>query len=632
VLNRESMHERSNLVLPLFCLAAVVANQAIFRLGAMPPVWALILLLTLALLYQLVPQFDATMIGFPPKHLTAASVAIGLLALAPVFADLIIGWNREFPYSGDAYFHVGQSYRIALWWLSPVASVVVKVPTLDDVRHLVAHPLGFFRARIVLLAVLAVATVVLYRRWRMAAFVFATVSFMAWGFAEATIFLRYPGARYLLDLPFLGPAFALNDLELAGRLSNVVAAIAWLFVLRPWLIGRWPDLAVLPVALLLLWHKDVIHYFDSVYLEPAGLIFALLAAELLIVKGRDSAPVACLLIGVAATVKEPFVLALPFMWLAGEPWRRDWRHFLQLSGATVAAGLPFVFYVAARRSIDIADLGSNRSVQLDVSVEGLSNYVHGFAEQIGLAFPTTSGVVAIGALLVILVMFVLKPDRRIILVCLVGAGCLIAALFMVDRISQRWAGYFRFVMYSLPFLTGGVLLLSQALPPRWALAVGGVVLLLQVPSTYTALAFALGPPAGRNFTEYTDSPLVFPIKSLTVEAHRAGVLPPRALITANLVDGSLRALPGSNIVFGPVGELYCSCEASHPNVLALFVRFTNMSSFLKDHPAPPGERFGIWQKTNAQREACLIDLKGTCGHVFTRFEAGELVGAIGTQR
>ncbi len=536
------------------------------------------------------------------------------------------------PYSGDAYFHVGQSYRIAFWWLSPVASAVVKVPTLDDVRHhLVAKPFDLLGARIILLAILTVATFLLYRRWKTAALAFAVIAFMAWGFAEATIFLRYPGARYLLDLPFLGPAFALNDLELAGRLSNVVIAVVWLFVLRPWLIGRWPDLTILPVALLLFWQKDVIHYFNSVYLEPTGLIFALLAAELLIVKGRVSAPVACLLIGVAATVKEPFVLALPFTWLAGEPWRRDWRYFMRLSGAAIAAGLPFVFYVAARRSIDIADLGSNRSVQLDVSIKGLSEYAHGFAEQIGLAFPGTSGVLAIGALLVIFVMLMLKPDRRIILACLLGAACLIAALFMVDRVSQRWAGYFRFVMYSLPFLTGGVLLLSQIMSPRWALAVSGAVLLLQVPSAYTALAFALGPPAGRNFTEHTNSPLVFPIKSLIGEARRAGVLPLRAPVAANLVDGTLRALPGSNIDFGPLGELYCSCEASRPNVLALFVRFTNMSSFLKDHPQQPGERFGIWQKTDAQRQSCLIDLKRTCGHVFTRFEAGELVGALGTQ-
>ncbi len=93
----------------------------------------------------------------------------------------------------------------------------------------------------------------------------------------------------------------MHDIELAGRLSNVCAALCWLFVLRPWLIGRWPDLRILPVALLLFWQKDIIYYFDSVYLEPWGIVLALLAVEVLLEKGTKRLPMACLLIGAAAT-------------------------------------------------------------------------------------------------------------------------------------------------------------------------------------------------------------------------------------------------------------------------------------------------------------------------------------------
>jgi hypothetical protein len=54
-------------------------------------------------------------------------------------------------------------------------------------------------------------------------------------------------------MPFLGPAYLLRNVELACRLPNVLAPLVWLFVLRPWLIGRWPDLRVLAFAVALFW-------------------------------------------------------------------------------------------------------------------------------------------------------------------------------------------------------------------------------------------------------------------------------------------------------------------------------------------------------------------------------------------
>ena len=478
-----------------------------------------------------------------------------------------------------------------------------------------------------MLLVIAAVTALLYRRHRTPALGVATVAVVAWGCMEQTIWgtLRFPGARYLVDMPFLGPAFAFNDLELAGRLSNVSAVLCWLFVLRPWLVGRWPDLRILPVAVLLFWQKDVIYYFDSVYLEPWGVIFALLGVELLIAKGRDGAPMACLCIGAAATIKEPFILALPLAWLAGEPWRLSWRNLVQLCAAGVAAGMPFVIYVAARKSI-----GFSRSVQISLSTDVLHNYVAEFAKHMLITFPVPSGILAIATLLSILIAFALYPERRIAVACLVGAACFIASLFVVDLESQRWAGYFRFLMCSLPFLTAGVLVISQSLQPRWAVTMAAVIMLLQAPSAYMALARSAGPPTDRNFIEHYDSPLVFPIKSLTAEARRAGALAPRAPILANSIDKTLRSFPGSGITYGPVGELYCKCEADHPNVLALFIRFTNMSSFLATQEEAPDSRYGIWQKTDAQRQACLAQLKQSCAYVFTRVEGGELVGALGT--
>jgi len=624
---------RANFALPLFCLGAVVANQSVFRLGAMSPLWTGALLLTIGVAAWLLPDFAARTGASDRQPFGPANLLIALIALAPLLADLGIGWNRDFPFSGDTWFHVGQSYRMAFWWLSPVASPVVKVPTLDDVRGLVSHPSSLLVSRVVALSIIGIVTALLYRRWRLPALVFAVAAIVSWGCFEATIFLRYPGARYLIDLPFLGPAFALNDIELGGRLSNVAAPICWLFILRPWLIRRWPDIRILPVALLLFWQKDVIYYFDSVYLEPWGVILSLLAIESLLEYGRDGAPLACLLIGAAATVKEPFILALPMMWLAGAPWRTKSQEFIRLSAAAVVAGVPFVLYYAARKNVPFADMETNRTVHLAFSSHASERFAAEFSKQMTYAFPGTSGALAIAVLVCLLAMlWRANSERRLALACALGAALLIALMFMVDAASLRWAGYFRFLMYSLPFLASGFMLLSREINARWCLALAAVAAVLQAPSAYTALALSAGPASGRNFVEHYDAPLVFPIKSLTAEARRAGTLPSGAPILANTIDNTQRSLPGSGITYGPVGELYCTCAADHPNVLALFIRFTNMSASLATHEQPPGSRFAIWQKTDAQRPECLAELKRTCGHVFTRFEAGELVGALGTAR
>src|ERR1051325_9438229 len=156
------------------------------------------------------------------------------------------------------------------------------------------------------------------------------------------------------------------------------------------------------------------------------------------------------------------------------------------------------------------------------------------------------------------------------------------------------------------------------------------IMLLQAPSAYTVLARSAGPVTDRNFVEYYDSPLVFPIKSLTAEARRAHALSAGAPIFANSIDNTLRSLPGSGIIYGPVGELYCKCGPDHPNVLALFIRFTNMSASLATRE-PTDSRYAIWLETDRQRQVCSAQLQQSCGHVFTRIEGGELVAALGTK-
>lgn len=625
-----------NLAAPFFLLIAVVANQSVFRLGPLPRVWAVLLVASVVLVTLMAPKVR---LGAPRRvRLRGWNVLLGAIVVAPLMVTFGLGWNRDFPFSGDHYFHIGQAYRIAYWWMSPPASPTVRVPTLEDVRLLLAHPARLLFSRGLALVVLAVATALIYRRYRLAALLLATVGLVGWGLCEATLFLRYPAGGYFAAMPFLGPAFLLHDVALAGRTANVTAPVIWLFMLRPWLIGRWPDLRVLPVGILLFWQKDVIYYFDTVYLEPWSLTFCLLAAEALIARGSRGAPLGCLLVGAAAAVKGPAIFALPFVWLAGAPWRKSRDELFAVTGAGFAAGAGFVFYVVARFNAAATSGEAGRGFQPGLPSGSLMVYGHEFVHRMQMAFAGTSGWLMLAAVVALFAAVRWLRSRRLQMACLAAAAVALVLFFLVDKGSIGWIGYFRFFMAALPFFAAGALALGYGLRRNGALVAGAVVLVLQAPSALSAIAKAAGPITGLNFIENYDAAIFFPMKSLLTEAHQKGLLPAHAVVLANAPDTSMRVVPGIPVVLGLPGRLYCACSKAHPAIMGLFVRYTNLDArFARAIPpgtmfGPPRERDRLWRAGLARRPMCLAEMRRTCAHVLERIEGGQAVAVLGTAR
>ncbi len=625
-----------NLAAPFFLLAVVVANQSVFRLGALPLVWTALLVAGVAIVALAAPdvRLGAARRGRPSRW----NMLLGAVIVTPLLVTFALGWNRDFPFSGDHYFHVGQAYRIAYWWMSPPASQTVRVPTLDDVASLLHHPAGLLLSRTVVLALLVIATALTYRWRRPAALLLATLALTGWGLGEATIFLRYPAGGYFAAMPFLGPAFFLHNVELAGRTANVAAPLVWLFVLRPWLIGRWPDWCVLPFGILLFWQKDVIYYFDTVYLEPWSFTFCLLAVEVLIARGSRGAPLSCLLVGAAAAVKEPAILALPLVWLAGAPWRKSWREVFALSGAGFAAGAAFVLYDVARNSAAAISGEVNRGFQPGLPSGPLMVYAQEFLHRMQAAFAGAGGWLLLAAIVVLFVSIWWLHSRRLQIACLAAAGFRLVLFFLADKNSIGWVGYFRFFMAALPFLAAGVLALGYGLRRNGALVAGAVALVLQAPSAVSAIARAAGPITALNFIENYDAAIFFPMKPLLAEAHKRGWLAPNAVALANAPDPAMRTIPGIPVVYSPPGQLICECSKEHPAVMGLFVRYANLDArFAGAVPpgtafGPPGDRERLWRAGLAQRPMCLAELRRTCAHVLERAEGGEPVAVLGLSR
>ena len=625
---------RGSLAAPLFCIAAVAANQSVFRVGDLPLVVAASLVVAVAAIALMAPDVST---GAPPREpLRWFNAVLGAVIVAPLIVTFAFGINRDFPFSGDHYFHVGQAYRIAFWWLSPPASAVVHVPTLDDVAALLRHPAGLLLSRAALTTAIVAITALVYRRQRCAALGVATIAVVGWGLCEQTIFVRYPAGGYMLVMPFLGPAFLLHNIELAGRVANVLAPLVWLFALRPWLIGRWPDVRVLAFAVAMFWQQDVIYYFDTVYMEPWAVVLCLLAIELLIDRGEEGAPLACLLIGAAATVKEPVIFALPLVWLAGAPWRSA-SSAVRLTGCAFAAGVPFVLYFLARNSVAEDPAEISRGLHFGLPPGPILPYAQEYVHRLAASFTSASGVLFLVALVLLAVLIVRVPGRRLAIACVGSAGLVLVAFFLAERDSLAWVGYFRFLLLALPFLAAGLLAAAGAVAPRWAAALGIAALLLQTSSAAVAIARAAGPIAGLNFVENYDAPLFFPMKSLIAEARAKGLIATDATIYANAPDTSLRAIPGIPVTYAPVGEPVCECTPQHPAVMLLSIRYANLAAGFSrpDGPAsfgPPPDRSPLWRAAADARPACLTRLRSSCAHVLERVEGGEPVAVLGTSR
>jgi hypothetical protein len=650
VINLRKHISGANALPALFCLGAIAVNHSLFRLGALSPVWTVVTVFMLGAIFLLAPNLD-----LPPEPAGKPQywhVGIGLVAVAPLLASLVLGWNREYPFSGDQSFHLKHVFYMLYWWGStPGAPPLHDFPGAGDLRpehfrQVLTTPWQLLWCRAAVMVIIVAVATWWYRRSRHWALIFASVSLLSWGLFEQSIYFRYPGGGYWLPMVFTLPSYVFGNIELASRVPNALAPAVWLFALRPWLVGRWPDLKILPIAALLLWHKDAMFYFDSAYLESWALVFALLAVEVIVARGPSAAPLACLLIGAASCIKEPFILALPFVWLAGAPWRQSWHKVSVLTGAALAAGWPFVLYFAARKSVAIEfqnvpqppwTIYFDRTVVFDFSSSSFLQYLKAYWFNSMMAF---DGATIIIAAAISIIVVVLKGRRSVPLACVMGAGIFSFLLFAVDADGSVTPGYFRFLLYALPFLLVGIVSLGYDLKPRILIAIGMGILVAQLPSAYTGVARSAQGSSDRNFVEFYNRPIVFPIKGLLSEAARKGLLSRGATIYANRPDITVKSVPGiiDNVQFGPLGELQCECSSERPNIMALFVRYANMNRRFADTPPPSSEAYGpgheldqIWRNNRAGREQCLALMQQTCRNFLPRMEGGEVVGALGVR-
>lgn len=416
----------------------------------------------------------------------------GLLALVPSFVTLVLGWNSEFPFSGDYDHHVLVFQRLLsqpayLWWL-PISLMI-----------------GFFWLG--------------HRHWS-SGFVALSVLFFLSSFYQGPVqdVARYPTGFYFVS----GAPWLLMDLFAEIRAyewqkwMNFLSLPVGLFVLRPFLIRRWPDAQGAVLFLILTLQKDLNYFFNSNYLEPWSVVLVAISVEAFLLESRTRVQSLATL-SVACLFKEQAVFFLGAGWLAFAWSEKNlvlWKRLL--IGFQLLA--PFLIYFLIRKSGGVWRTTEIVPFSESFNSEQLVEYA--FRIQLHLA-PT--------GFLLLLVTFLglaLALHRgllpRSFWVFSLAAGFLMFLSF-ADRISMEYAGYPRFHFFGwallaalCSFLFGKFITTAR----RRALAFV-LVLAALLPGSTDYWSRMRGPWDRMGALEHYKFPVFFPIRELLTPFDRS---------------------------------------------------------------------------------------------------------------
>lgn len=530
----------------------------------------------------------------PPGIPLIAGAAICALLLAHV----AITAREEFGFSGDEGYHLSATRAFALY---------------------------FMRAGPFLIGTLVLFGVLRVKRFRYAATA-AMVLLLASSYflPESALFGRYPTGFYLLATP-LNVAFEAANIPYpftANHIVNALSVPVWLFVLRPLLLGRWPDWRVLPVALLVYFQAPSFVYVGSALLEPWAVVFLLLSLEALAAFEPNERWMAVPLCAIATFFKETAILLLPGVWLIACVEWRGFRPSIRRGGIIVgvASVAPFLIYYAVRRSVQIERVYEIASVGSTWTPARLREWLANVHTQVG-----TGGVLAIA------VAFAWSARRD---VTWIVTALVLALFFFADAGSIPYTGYGRFLAYSLIAGCGAVFASAYRSDERQKTltVLCALIALLQLPAVTRMFTLDLQPDYERNSLEWDRSLIRLPIRTLAehIASAQGGDQVRRIrVITFGTDLSSLHvAYPDLAGRFDlqrdeqPVGAPDCRCRDNSEAVIAGF-----------EWPANFGDTPAARAAFDHISAACVSQIDTTClSRTVERHRSGAIVGALGVGR
>lgn len=523
-----------------------------------------------------------------PVDRSAANAAALLCAL--LLAHLALTYREEFGFGGDEGYHLSATRAFAIYFMraGPLLAIVLG---------------GYAALRV--------------KRVRYAASI-AVAALIAASYAlpQSALFGRYPTAFYSIATP-LNVLFEVVHSPFpysANHIVNTLSVPAWLFVLRPLIIGRWPDWRVIPVALLIYFQPLALVYLASPLLEPWAFVLILLALEGLVACEANDRWIAVALCGIAACFKETAILLLPTTWLlACVGWTPRPALRPNAIAIGVAAAAPFVCYFLVRRGLHIERVFAVADASTIWTQARATEWLTNVRMQLGIggliaaAFATSVG----------------AGYRPLWILTAIG----LALFFFVDAASIPFTGYGRFLAYSMLAICGAVFAATYRMGDRALMAASAVILVLQLPLTARTLSRDFDRDSARNSLEWNGSLIRMPIRSLAsqIPALAGDQAVHRLRVTTFATD--LISVP---VAYPDLEQRYtldtsssdCSCRDIDEAVIAGF-----------EWPANFGDTPANRAQFDRNVSACLKDMDTTCARTATeRTNSNAIVGAVGVGR
>ena len=587
-----------------FVVAAIILNGAWTQLDVIG--WPVFLLPLLLIALDHGHGHDAPQLISPPvKTASLLPVLIAALLCALHLAHVVLTVREEFGFGGDEGYHLSATRAFALYFLK-------------------AGP--YLAGAAIVFAVC--------RRWtpRIAAAAGLTALIVASTFLpNEPLFGRYPTAFYLLSMP-LNVAFDAAAIPYpfsANHIVNMLSLPAWLFVLRPAIVKRWPDWRVLPVALLIYFQGPSIVYVSGGLLEPWAFVFVLLAIETAVVP--DDRPwLALLLAGIATTFKETTILFIPPIWLLTMVEWHGWRPSLR-DGAirvAVAATAPFVVYYAVRRGLNISrgyDVAASTGVW---SLARASEWLSKAQFQLGIGGMAVVAAITSWSVIGTAINRAAVRQHAV----WIATALALAIFFAADAASIPYTGYGRFLAYSLLALCGVVFATTQWLERGRRSTIVTMTLLiaaLQAGPTLSILALDFQGDYQRNSLEWPQSLVRYPIRSLS---QRLAEIPGGDMVSKLRVAAINTDLISLRVAYPDLAERYdikgenwspadpaCACQNQGEAVIAVF-----------EWPAHFADATGATETFTQIQTPCLTQLRATCASVaLEKHPDGAIIGALG---
>ena len=588
-----------------FVLAAIILNGAWTQLDVMQW-WALAVPLLVLLLDAFPLRATGRTIVPPSRPEALIPIAAAALICGVHLLHVALTAREEFGFGGDEGYHLSATRAFALYFLKAGPFLIG-----------------------------AAAVYVACRRWwpRIAAAATSITLIVAslW-LANDPLFGRYPTAFYLLSMP-LNVAMDVARIPYpftANHIVNMLSLPAWLFLLRPLIIGRWPDWRVLPAALLIYFQGPSIVYVSGGLLEPWAFVFILLACEAAAAFEDDRRWLAVILAGIATLFKETAILFLPPLWLLTMVAWRGWRPSLRDDAINVgvAAVAPFVIYYMVRRGLNIFRGYEMAGAASLWTAARVSDLVAASRFQLGAGGSISVAIVAVWAALGFAGN---RAAFRQHAIWTLTALALIV-FFAADVASIPYTGYGRFLAYPLLALCGVTFVTTHWLERghRTALiAVSIVMAALQIVPAWRVLALDFKADYERNSLEWPSTLVRYPIRTLS---NRLGGLQDGSTISTIRVIAFGTDMISLRVAYPDLASRYdiqgdkqsasapnCECRNAREAIIAVFEWPANFS-------AAPDAR----ERFDRNQSACVAQVRATCGSIAVESaEDAAIIGVLG---